>query len=83
MTDAEAFLYLLKAEPTLLPAAPVNWTARDIDVRRLGGDGQRHTCLKCGGEARVALVADTKIGPRWLDLCPDHHLWLQSEGGDA
>lgn len=68
---------LIDDEPTLLPPVydeDVPLYNRDmeqwgplIDHRSLY---ERHMCLKCGGQAKVAYIAATLIGPRWLDLCP-------------
>jgi hypothetical protein len=65
---SEGMLHLLAAEPTLLEPAPVAATAAQIDHRRLD---EIHACLRCPNRAQTAFVADTKLGPRWLDLCGD------------
>lgn len=75
---AEGMLHLLKAEPTLLPAAPLNTTAQQIDHRRLD---EMHSCLRCGQPARLAYVASTELGPRWLDLCMKCGHWLRTALG--
>lgn len=69
MTDLAALgmLYLLAAEPTLLPEAPSGATGADIERRR---QDEVHPCLRCGKRAQVAYIAQMHIGPRWLDLCP-------------
>jgi hypothetical protein len=77
---AEGMLYLLKAEPTLLPEAPDHATGTDIEHRR---HDEVHSCLRCGQPARCAYIADTAIGNRWLDLCAACDNWLRgslSEG---
>jgi hypothetical protein len=67
--DMAGVLHLLAAEPTLLPAAPGNTTASQMDFRRTD---EVHECLICGSRADAAFVAATSIGPRWLDLCFPH-----------
>jgi hypothetical protein len=69
----EGLLHLLKAEPTLLPEAPPDAAAR-IEQRT---HDEVHSCLRCGKRAQEAFVADTEIGPRWLDLCPECSHWLR------
>lgn len=51
MTDpsADGLLHLLKAEPTLLPPAPVTDSAAPIDHRR---EDEIHSCLRCGKRAQ-------------------------------
>jgi hypothetical protein len=73
--ETDAFLYLLKIHPTLLPAAPAECTARDMGDR-VGAEV--HVCLRCGDRARCALVAHTEIGPRWLDICQPCLYWLRT-----
>lgn len=73
--SADGMLHLLKSEPTLLPQAPATYTAHDIDHRRLD---EIHRCLRCGQPAALAYVADTEIGPRWLDLCMPCGYWLRT-----
>jgi hypothetical protein len=68
-------LYLLKAEPTLLPEALPDASAAHIDHRRLD---EAHTCLRCGDPAACAFIAATHIGPRWLDLCHECTHWLRT-----
>lgn len=75
MTAADGMLHLLAAEPTLLPEAPADTTPQQIDHRRLN---EWNSCLRCGEPAQCAYVADTRIGPRWLDLCPACDHWLRS-----
>lgn len=72
--DAKAMLQLLKAEPTLLPEAPPEVTAEQIEHRRLA---ENHPCLRCGGYAHVAYLALTPVGNRWLDLCLTCDHWLR------
>jgi hypothetical protein len=74
-TTADGFLHLLKAEPTLLDPAPVGFTGRDLEHRRLD---EVHPCLRCGGRAQNAYVAATELGPRWLGLCMPCAHWLLS-----
>lgn len=71
---AEGLLYLLKAEPTLLPEAPPDATSR-IEHRT---HDEVHSCLRCGKGAQEAFVADTERGPRWLDLCHQCSRWLRN-----
>jgi len=75
MSTASGFLHLLKAEPTLLPEAPAGAGAAQIEHRRRD---EVHPCLRCGKRAGAAFVADTELGPRWLDLCPGCEGWLRS-----
>jgi hypothetical protein len=75
MTEADALLHLLKAQPTLLPPAPADADGKHIEHRR---QDEAHMCLKCGKRAQAALIAHTEIGPRWLDLCLDCFHWLKS-----
>ena len=69
--DALGLLYLLKAEPTLLPAAPDSASGEDIERRRR----EAHSCLSCAQPATTALIVSdphgTWQGKRWLDLCYD------------
>lgn len=67
-------VHLIAAEPTLLPVAPDDDWALHIKHRT---HGEIHSCLPCGGYARVAYIAHTKVGPRWLDLCPPCALRLR------
>ena len=71
---ADGFLYLLKTEPSLLPPAPESEWGRHINNRC--GDAV-HSCLRCGKQAHMALIAHTDIGPRWLDLCYTCTSWLR------
>lgn len=75
MSEADGLLHLLKAEPTLLDPAPESDHAQAIDHRR-------HTvgriCLRCGKPAHPALIADTELGPRFLDLCWECLTWLRT-----
>lgn len=75
MNSAEGMLYLLKAEPTLLPEAPVGDVAELIEHRT---HDEVHSCLRCGKRAVQAFVADTELGPRWLDLCMPCSHWLRT-----
>lgn len=78
MTDekpaADGFLYLLKAEPTLLPPAPDTTDTAAMEHR---AHDEIHACLRCGKRAHCAIIASTEIGPRWLDLCFDCTHWLR------
>lgn len=76
--EAATFLHLLKAEPTLLDRAPEHWDGSHITHRT---EDEIHPCLRCGNRAQQALVADTKTGPRWLDLCHECRHWLESNLG--
>ena len=71
--DALGMLHLLKAEPTLLPAAPDDASGEDIEQRRREGG---HACLACGERATTALIVQDPHGAwqgkRWLDLCHGH-----------
>ncbi len=77
MTDpvsADGMLYLIRAEPSLLPAAPSGVdVAKAIEHRR---HDEVHTCFRCGGRAQCAFVAHTEMGDRWLDLCADCAAWV-------
>lgn len=71
---ADGLLHLLKTHPELLDEAPA--TEQGPATSRRTSD-EVHPCLRCGGRARVAYIALTDSGPRWLDLChPDAH-WLR------
>lgn len=80
MNAAEGMLALLKAEPTLLPIAPVGAGSPEIEHRRLN---EQHPCLRCGQAARVALIAAMQDGNRWLDLCPACGHWLRTALDEA
>lgn len=77
MATLDGLRDLLLAEPTLLPPAP------DLPDAELGAAIQHrrwdevHTCLRCGKPAAVAYVMKTRLGNRWLDMCPacDTLLW--------
>lgn len=79
-SSADGMLYLLRAEPTLLPRAPDDVTAAQMDHRRLD---EVHACLRCGKRAQCAFVADTDLGKRWLDLCAACTHWLRRNAGDG
>jgi hypothetical protein len=64
--NATGLLYLLRDEPTLMDPAPADVDVPAMERRKLD---EVHTCLGCGNRARCAVVADTELGPRWLDLC--------------
>jgi hypothetical protein len=72
VVDADGLLHLLAAEPTLLPPAPA-----DADIERRRHD-EVHSCLRCGQRAQAALIADTKPGRRWLDLCMNCFTWART-----
>jgi hypothetical protein len=72
-TDADRFLILIRDNPTLLPAAVVA-TGQAMERRRLD---EVHACLRCGARAQCAIVAGTKLGERWLDLCMPCTSWLR------
>lgn len=74
-TTGDGLLYLLRAEPTLLPPAPADSLAAAMDRRR---HDEVHPCLRCGLLAHYALVAHTEIGNRWLDLCILCTEWLRA-----
>lgn len=74
-TDAMGLLHLLGAEPTLMPPAPATATGSDIEHRR---HDEVHACLRCGERAEAALIADTKLGKRWLDLCMGCLVWVRT-----
>jgi hypothetical protein len=74
-TGADGMLYLLRANPTLLPEAPTNATGEQMEHRR---HDEVHACLRCGQRAQCAFVAHTDIGNRWLDLCAACSHWLQA-----
>jgi hypothetical protein len=63
--NATGLLYLIRDNPTLLDPAPDNDVAA-MDRRKMD---EVHSCLGCGKPARCAVVAETEVGPRWLDLC--------------
>lgn len=71
-------LTLVATEPTLFPPAPLAalTDSRHLDHRRLD---EVHTCLGCGQRAHSAFLAETKIGPRWLDLCAECTYRLRRE----
>lgn len=73
--EAAPLLHLLKAEPTLLPAAPNPTSGAQMEHRRRD---EVHPCLRCGERATSALVAATPIGPRWVDICHKCRSWLQT-----
>src|ERR1039457_429084 len=79
-SDVRIFLHLLKAEPSLLPEAPWVDAWRQIDHRT---KDEVHTCLRCGERACTAYVADTALGPRWLDLCAPCGHWMISGMAEA
>ena len=75
MKPADGMLYLLKAEPTLLPPAPSDNLGPAIEHRR---KDEVHSCLRCGDRAQVALAAELDGGNRWLDLCAACEYWLRT-----
>lgn len=74
-TLADGLLYLIKAEPTLLPPAPSVDMALAMEWRRRD---EVHACLRCGHRAQCAFVADTDAGARWLDMCHGCANWLRT-----
>lgn len=73
--SADGLLYLLRANPTLLPVAPPNVTAAMMTFR---AKDQVHACLRCGKRAQCAYVAETSQSRRWLDLCAACSHWLRT-----
>ena len=71
---ADGFLTTLRDEPWLMNAAPLLVCGADMD-RRVSESW--HSCIRCGKRAGVALVADTTLGPRWLDLCQADRSWIE------
>lgn len=71
-------LYLLRAEPTLLPpvypTGVVDGTSVSWLIERRRHEG--HQCLRCPAVARVAYAAHLDVA-RWVDLCPACDLWLR------
>lgn len=61
-------VYLIKAEPTLLPEVKVPEALWALENRRRTTSGG-YRCLRCYEPARHAYVAETDQGPRWLDMC--------------
>ena len=68
-TDLGEWLKDLRAHPERMGAAPT--TDQGVWIERRAASGL-HECLRCGILAQVAFIADTKAGPRWLDLCSEH-----------
>ncbi len=64
--NATDLLYLVRDNPTLFDAAPVDVDAEAMEWRR---NEETHPCRGCGSRARCAVVAETMLGLRWLDLC--------------
>ena len=75
----ESLQWLIRENPTLLPAAPDDYDGAAINRRARDAT---HSCLRCGARAWVAYIADTAIGNRWLDLCPPCASWFRY-GNDA
>lgn len=76
MRPIDGLLYLIRAEPTLCPSVlGDDDLAVAIEHR---GHHEDHICLACGAPADAALVAGTKAGSRWLDVCWDHYNELAS-----
>jgi len=80
MSLADGMLPLLKAEPRLLLPAPDTDLAQAIEHRR---KNEIHICLRCPERARVAYIAQTDIGNRWVDLCPACDYWLTTNASSA
>jgi hypothetical protein len=74
-SDVRTFLHLIKAEPSLLPEAPASDAWRRIDHRT---KDEIHPCFRCGQRACWAYIADTTLGPRWLDMCAPCGHWMVS-----
>lgn len=73
--DVEAFLGTLAGDPRLLePLADSDTDTGEAIARRT--QDEVHGCVKCGQPARCALVAKTRLGPRWVDLCAPCYQWL-------
>jgi hypothetical protein len=68
-TDLGEWLKGLRDNPERMGAAPLTDQGAWIEHRAASG---LHRCLRCGALAQLAFIADTKAGPRWLDLCPEH-----------
>lgn len=74
--NADGMLYLLAAEPALLPLAPDDAGGPEMEQRR---HTEVHACAYCGDLATMALIAqvpgeqseDGRPVRRWLDLCMD------------
>jgi hypothetical protein len=69
-------LHLLRAEPTLLPAAPAGPVGLGSAIEHRRKD-EIHACLRCGKRAHCAFIAHTDLGNRWLDLCWACADWLR------
>jgi hypothetical protein len=78
-TDLGEWLKDLREHPERMGAAPLADQGAWIEHRAASG---LHRCLRCGALAQVAFIADTKAGPRWLDLCPEHGHMVYSLGTD-
>jgi hypothetical protein len=79
MSEVNGFLHLLRAEPSLLsPAGDTSPQAMDHRAAH-----EAHPCLRCGRPARCALIAETSLGPRWLDLCHACVSWVRSPEADV
>jgi hypothetical protein len=76
VTEAASLLHLLKAEPTLL--RPVVGSEDPVQQMYHRAQDEIHPCLRCGHRAAQALIAETRVGARWLDLCMDCVVWLCS-----
>jgi hypothetical protein len=73
MINVVQLINRLKLEPAEFPAAPDGHTGRDMEQR---AKTESHDCACCHQLAGAALVAQTPIGPRWVDVCPDCYCHL-------
>ncbi|MER7280553.1 hypothetical protein ABT369_39550 [Dactylosporangium sp. NPDC000244] len=74
VSEVDRFLMLLRDNPTLLDPAPGEAAAAAMQHR---AQDEIHTCLRCGERSKAAVIAATKIGPRWLDVCWGCYNWIQ------
>jgi len=63
----------INQEPAAFEAAPRDHTGHDVEHR---AKTESHDCACCDQPACAALVAETAIGPRWVDVCPDCYCHL-------
>jgi hypothetical protein len=75
LTDVDRFLLLLRDNPTLLP--PVVGDCPPGDAMGHRSQDEVHSCAQCGKRAQAALIAETTLGPRWLDICMALYAWIQ------
>lgn len=74
LTDVDRFLLLLRDNPTLLP--PVLGNRPPAEMMDHRSRDEIHPCAQCGEKATCAMIADTRTGPRWLDVCMAHYAWI-------